>query len=473
MMQTTFYFYDLETTGFNSRQARIMQFAGQRTDKNLKPIGQPDNLLVKLTDDILPEPDAVLVHGISPRLTQTQGITEAELCEYLTSKVFTPGTIAVGFNNIRFDDEFIRHLFWRNFYDAYEWQWKDGRSKWDLLDASRMVRALRPEGINWPFASDGSPSNKLELLSSVNKISHETVHDALSDVNAMIAFAQLIHAKQPDLFSYMLKMRDKKAVEELVASGDPFVYVSGRYPSEFEKGTVVVMVAKHPTQGAAFVYDLRQDPSDFINLTPAELSKKWTDRSDEAAYFPIKKLTYNKCPTVAPVSTLDEASQKRLKLNMSAVQKNLSALMSAKDFGDKVIQADEHSWPKQQPSLMVDEQQVDELLYDGFVDDSDRSRMSAIRVMTTDKVADFKPDFKDERLKVLWPLYKARQFSESLNPEEKKWWQAFRQQKLINSGWLERYQKRIAELLKSSSTAGKQNLLKELRDYGQVIAPKI
>ena len=44
-----YYFYDLETSGFNPRTARIMQFAGQRTDMHLKPIGEPHNILIKLT----------------------------------------------------------------------------------------------------------------------------------------------------------------------------------------------------------------------------------------------------------------------------------------------------------------------------------------------------------------------------------------------------------------------------------------
>ena len=103
----TFYFYDLETSGINPRQDRIMQFGGQRTDMDLKPIGKPDNVLVKLSDDVLPEPDAVLIHGITPQKTKAEGISEAEFAKYLTTHVSVPDTIVIGFNNIRFDDEFI------------------------------------------------------------------------------------------------------------------------------------------------------------------------------------------------------------------------------------------------------------------------------------------------------------------------------------------------------------------------------
>ena len=146
-MAQTFFFYDLETSGLNPRQDRIMQFAGQRTDMDLQPIGEPYNILVTLNDDTLPSPDALMVTGITPQKTVEEGYTEAQFARILSEEIFTPDTIAVGFNNIRFDDEFIRHLFWRNFYDPYEWTWKDGRSRWDLLDVVRLTRALRPEGI--------------------------------------------------------------------------------------------------------------------------------------------------------------------------------------------------------------------------------------------------------------------------------------------------------------------------------------
>ena len=147
-MDKTFFFYDLETSGLNPREDRIMQFAGQRTDMDLNPIGEPVNILVKLSSDALPSPSAIMVTKITPQKTLEEGINEAEFCKIVTEEIFTPGTIAVGYNTVRFDDEFMRATFWRNFYDAYEWEWKDGRSRWDMLDVVRLVRALRPEGIN-------------------------------------------------------------------------------------------------------------------------------------------------------------------------------------------------------------------------------------------------------------------------------------------------------------------------------------
>ena len=58
MIPKSFFFYDLETSGLSARDDRIMQFAGQRTDLELNPIGEPVNILVKMSNDVLPSPAA-------------------------------------------------------------------------------------------------------------------------------------------------------------------------------------------------------------------------------------------------------------------------------------------------------------------------------------------------------------------------------------------------------------------------------
>ncbi|MEX1995724.1 MAG: exodeoxyribonuclease I [Candidatus Saccharimonadales bacterium] len=474
-MATTFYFYDLETSGFNPRSARIMQFGGQRTDMALKPIGEPDNILVRLSEDVLPDPDAVLVTGITPQTTRSEGITEAEFVKYLTSQVFRPGTIAVGFNNIRFDNEFIRFTLWRNFCDAYEWQWKDDRATWDLLDAVRMTRALRPEGIQWPFAPDGKPSNRLELLSSVNKLDHSSAHDALSDVRAVISLAELLRLKQSKLFDYLLNLRDKTKVAAFVTKGHPLVYTSGRYPSEYEKTTVAVMVAAHPGKSAALMYDLRINPEPYTTMTPAELAAKWSLRGKDAPYFPVKVLSYNRSPAVAPLSVLDAKSTVRLKIDSKGIDKNFNKLKAAADFGDKLVVAMEIMHPKKQENLVTNEQKVDEQLYDGFVPSADKSKMSLVRAANPQQLADLDPDFADERLVNLLRLYKARNYPASLTTDDQEWWEKFRRQRLLSGGEASRaalYFKRLEELsLRPGLKSDDKYLLEELKLYGQSVIP--
>jgi exodeoxyribonuclease-1 len=477
-MSQSFYFYDLETSGFNAKVSRIMQFAGQRTDMDLNPIGGPDNVLIKITPDILPDPDAVLVTGITPQATLTDGITEAEFTKYLSGKVSTPDTIMVGFNNIRFDDEFLRYTLWRNFYDAYEWHWKDGCSRWDMLDVVRMTRALRPNGIEWPFAPDGKPTNRLEYLTSVNKLDHKSAHDALSDVNATIALARLIKTKQPKLFDYLLNLRDKKKVIALVTKGDPVVYSSGRYPSEYEKTSVAVMVGKHPDKDAALMYDLRVDPDNFTDLSAQKLAELWNTWGRDAPYFPVKALSYNKCPAIAPMSVLDKETAERIKIDLNEIKANLEKLKKAKGFSEKLVEALSISKPKTQTGLVMSEQEVDGLLYEGFVPESDKTKMRVVRAASPDELSSA-VEFSDERLKLLLPLYKARNFPKSLSGEEQEHWEEFRKHRLLDGGEKSRSAKffqRLAELGSANledalSSSQRQYRLEELNLYGQAILP--
>ena len=471
----TFYFYDLETSGIDPRKDRIMQFGGQRTDMDLKPVGKPDNILVKISYYVLPEPDAVLIHGITPQKTKTEGISEAEFAKYLTTRVSTPDTIVVGFNNIRFDDEFIRYLLWRNFHDAYEWQWKNHCSRWDLLDAARMTRALRPAGIKWPFAPDGKPTVRLELLASINKLTHDGIHDALGDVRASIAVARLIRNKQPRLFDYLLSLRNKNEVELLVNKNEPVLYTSGRYPNEFEKTTVALKVVAHPEGRGMLMYDLRIEPTEFINLNPAELAARWSARGEDVPYFPVKLLSYNRSPAVAPLSVLDNESITRLKLDKDVIAKNLDKLRASKDFGDNLLATLQIVFPARQPELVIDEQQVDSQLYDGFVNDADRIKMSVVRAAEPSELNDFQKNFSDDRLKSLLPLYKARNFPSSLSTKEQTWWQSFKTKRLLAGGEASlaaRYFKRLEELSQPKRLSKEQKyLLNELKLYGKSILP--
>lgn len=426
-MVQTFFFYDLETSGLNPRQDRIMQFAGQRTDMNLELIGEPVNILVALNDDTLPSPDALMVTGITPQKTVEEGYSESEFARMLNEEVFTPNTIAVGFNNIRFDDEFVRHLLWRNFHDPYEWSWKDGRSRWDLLDVVRMTRALRPEGINWPVDEKGQATNRLELITQENGIAHENAHDAMSDVDALIDVTRLIRDRQPQLFEYLLKLRDKKEVQRLVNLDNkrPFVYTSGRYDREFAKTTVAFPLTSAPN-GNVLAYDLRHDPADFVGLTEKELAKKiyatWEERqADDFVALPVKVLQYNRCPAVAPLGVLEQSyGWQKISLDAELVQKHQKILLEHPGFAEKMRTIFEN---KPEFKKLPDPEAQ---LYDSFLYDKDRIRVEAVRNASERELADFHPEFSDERLPELLLHYKARNFPKSLSQDEIARWESWR-----------------------------------------------
>jgi len=476
-MSASFFWYDLETTSISSRTGRIMQFAGQRTDMNLQPVGEPCNLLVKLSDDILPDPDAIMVTGITPQQTMQDGLTEAEFLKIFHKEVATPGTIFVGYNTVRFDDEFMRFLHYRNFYDAYEWEWQDGKSRWDLLDVVRMTRALRPDGINWPMTEDGKPTNRLELLTKLNGLDHEHAHDALNDVLASIAVAQLIKTKQPKLFDYLLNLRGKNDVKKFLQNNQTFIYSSGKFANETEKTAVVHLLHTDDSKGA-IVYDLRHDPTQFKDLSAEELAERWswTKDPDAPARLPAKSMKFNRCPALSPTGLLSDATvQKRLQVTPEQVSANLARLKALPNLQANIVKArdlmdDERGehWSKELPD-------ADTALYDGgFFDDNDKRIMSVVRAAKPAQLSELVDDLHDVRLKTLLPRYKARNYPKQLTDKERADWEKYRHQVLMDGGAksrLAKYMHRLGELAKTETSTEKRYLLEELQLYAESIMP--
>ena len=446
-MKQTFFFYDLETSGLSPRTDRIMQFAGQRTTMDLEPIGEPVNILVKLANDTLPSPDAIMVTGITPQSTQQDGLTEAEFCKYVTNEIFTPGTIACGYNSVHFDDEHMRYCFWRNFYDPYEWQWKDDRSRWDMLDVVRMTRALRPEGIEWPFQND-KPSNRLELITKANGISHENAHDALADVNALIDVTRLVHDKQPQLYNYLFKMRDKRAIQQLInlENPAPFVHSGGRCSGP--SATSVFFPIAPGEHGSVLVFDLRYNLDDWLN-DPINND------------INVKDFKYNRCPAVAPLGVLEQGNGwKKISLDQATVEKNLKSLLAHPDYVERQREEfySEDEFPPSPDS--------ESALYDGFLNDQDKTKCRAVSSATANDLADFHPDFDDARLPELLLHYKARNFENTLSEDEHKAWEKYRVERLKAQS--NNYIKRIQEL---AAEGADRYLLEELQLWYQSLLP--
>ncbi len=445
-----------------------MQFAGRRTDMNLRPVGEPVNILVALNDDTLPSPDALIVTGITPQKTVEEGYSEAEFARILSEKIFTPDTVAVGFNNVRFDDEFVRHLLWRNFYDPYEWSWKDGRSRWDMLDVVRMTRALRPEGISWPVDEKGQATNRLELITKENGIAHENAHDAMSDVNALIDVTRLIRDKQPQLFNYLYRLRDKNEIKKIVNLDDkkPFVYASGRYDNQWNKATVALPIAPAPN-GNVLVYDLRYDPTPFVKLDSSDLAKKifatWQERqAEDFVKLPVKVLQYNHCPAVAPLGVLEQSDGwRKISLDVATIQKHRKILLAHPDFAEKLCRIFEN---KPEFKKMPDPEAQ---LYDGFLNDRDRVRVEAVRNASERELTNFHPNFIDKRLPELLVHYKARTYPNTLSEIESRAWESWRTERIRSQ--LPQFMQSLQRLMRLDD--GNEFIVQELQLWLESVLP--
>ncbi|MDQ6647479.1 MAG: exodeoxyribonuclease I, partial [Pseudomonadota bacterium] len=319
----TFFWHDYETSGADSRRDRPVQFAGIRTTLELEIIGEPLMFYGKPSLEMPPHPDACMITGITPQLAEREGVNEAEFAARVHEQLATPGTCGVGYNSLRFDDEFTRQMFYRNFYEPYGREWENGNSRWDLIDLVRLCQALRPEGIVWPSRDDGSPSFKLEHLARANNLHQERAHDALSDVYALIDLARLIRVRQPRLWNWYYGLRRKQKVFELldVVNMTPMVHVSSRYPASRHCLAVIAPLAQHPTRsGEIIAYDLDTDPTQWLALEEDEIADRiFTARADlpeGVARIPLRTVRVNHAPALAPLSVLQGVDLQRLQLNL-------------------------------------------------------------------------------------------------------------------------------------------------------------
>ncbi|MFK3738401.1 exodeoxyribonuclease I [Massilia sp. TN1-12] len=479
MSNHTFLWHDYETFGAVPRRDRPAQFAAIRTDAELNEIGEPIMLYCQPAPDYLPDPQACLITGITPQHCLEHGVPEHAFAARICDAFSEPGTIGVGYNTIRFDDEVTRFLFWRNLIDPYAREWQNGCGRWDLLDVVRMAYALRPEGIVWPRHEDGRPSFKLEHLSRDNGLVHEAAHDALSDVRATIALARLLRDKQPKLFDFCLELRRKDRVAAEMglhldpAQRQPFLHVSGMFPAERGCLGLVWPLATHPTnKNEVLVWDCRHDPSELFALDVETIRLRMFTRSSElpegVARLPIKSVHLNKSPMlVGNLKTLSPALAQRWELD---IEQGLAHARLAAG-GPDMTAVWQEVYRRAGSGEAVD---VDEDLYGGFVGNADRRRLEQLRLEDPVRLAAARPGFDDKRLGDILFRYRARNFPDSLAPEEMQAWEEHRAARLFDGdGGARTVDQLFGEIDALSETADEraEEILGALYDYAEAIAP--
>jgi exodeoxyribonuclease-1 len=477
----SFFWHDYETFGRLPRRDRPAQFAGVRTDAALNEIGEPVMLYCQPAPDSLPDPESCLLTGITPQHCLQHGVPEHRFAAAVLDALGAPGTVGVGYNTIRFDDEVTRHLFWRNLIDPYGREWQNGCGRWDLLDVVRCAYALRPDGLQWPRHEDGRVSFKLEHLTVANGLVHEAAHDALSDVRATIALARLIRDQRPRLFDFCLKLRRKEAVWAEIGMRRPFLHVSGMYGPDRGCLALVWPLAVHPTnKNELIVWDLAHDPAELLALDADTLRLRMFSKADAlpegVARLPVKTIHVNKSPVViGNLKTLPPAMAERWGLDMAQGLRHAEwAAAHADDLGALPWRA-----VFQRPAA-AQAPDVDEDLYGGFIGPADRRMLERLRALDGDalagKLSGRGPAFEDGRLEELLFRYQARNWPDSLDEAQRTRWLQHCQARLHDGAGgglaLADYLARIDTLSETADERG-EAILGALYDYAELIAPEL
>lgn len=508
-MAQTLFWYDLETFGRNPEADRIAQFAGIRTTDDFTPLGDPIVLYCRLSADVLPDPGSVAITGITPQSVNEEGLCEYDFARRIRDEFMVPGTTVVGFNNLRFDDEFIRNLFYRNFFDPYEREWANGNSRWDIIDLARAAHDLRPEGVVWPRNADGRPVFRLEELTAANDIAHTDAHDALSDVRATIALAKLIESKQPKLFRFYFSNR-KKEEQRLLLDFEkpaPLVHTAGIYSREEGCTSLVLPVGADPEiRNTIYALDLRYGPSPLIDLPVEEIRRRiftgkreleaeadlmrrfGVETADEelvqgefGGRIPLVTLALNRCPFIAPLSILDKEAAGRLKMDLKVANRHAGLIRKSPELIRKLLSVFAQG-QRRAPAKTDPEYQI---YTGGFFRDEDKDRFEVIHstlakareerdtgvALAKAKAELYKLPFVDQRIPRMLRRFFARNFPEALGPRETERWKSFCAGRILSPPHpaatdLATYSKILTVKMESTATPAREKvLIKALLDY--------
>lgn len=339
----TFLFHDYETYGLSTKKTRVAQYAAIRTDANLNIIeGTEKNIFCESPLDFIPEYEACLVTGTTPHLVNLhkKDKTEIVLNEYqmfreINKDFSEPGTCSLGFNTNRFDDEITRNGFYRNLLPVYDREWKDGCTRWDIINLVREFAFFHPDKIEVPFGEDGKKMFKLDKLAPLNGFKEEGYHDALTDVRATIFMAKLVKEAAPKLWDYHIHNRIKNNVYSLMTANinKPMIMTSTYFGDENQFVEPVVLLGLDANDAKTTLVGVKLSGKEslerLLKMDAEEIAKVLYKRKDEDDYvnLPIISIKANKCPMIIPLNNIESLDISHVNKNLSEASDNLKYVL--------------------------------------------------------------------------------------------------------------------------------------------------
>ncbi len=434
--------YDYETSGRDAAADRPIQLGWQMTDPGMEPHDEADSMLIRLPDDVLPSPGAMLVHQIVPEIHQRDGVSEADLALHL-EQLIAPKTLVAGYNSRGFDDKFTQHIFYRSLRDPYAWQYADGRGRFDLYPVVLTYFVLAPEAIRWPEDHDGRPRFKLDRIGPLNQLDQglKRAHDASADVAVTARLAKQLAHYDPDLFASCIKRIDKHFVtDQIRADGRSDGLLEITPFAGWERGFVRdlwIPFRMSERSNDYIAFDLDHDPQDvmagLIQLVESDEEAKSRLRS-RARELGIQTIRINSQPMLFSRGSLEA----QVKTRLTAFGRDETRQNQNLDVWHHIQESPTFKQLYQLAVTVLAEPErepvhdVDFALYSGgFLSTHDKDLLASLPLMNPEGLSQFDQAFDDPRYAELLFRYRARNFPKSLTQGEWTRWQKTRREKLM------------------------------------------
>ena len=465
----SFYWYDTETTGLLPYRDRILQFASQRTDLELALLDKPFNKLVRFPPEVLPSPLALAISKIKPSQSLEHGIEEWELMRQLSSHLKSPHTRLIGYNNTRFDDNFLRYGMYRNLLPPYAHEYKNGNYRLDLLNIARLTAALRPDGIDWPIEDD-TPVFSQGAIATANGFNTAGLHDALVDVKLCIEIARLIKQAQPKLWQYATELPASTYIQKLLNIDAPSIclHISAQYSNARYCLAPVLPIAAHPKfSNRVIVVDLMSNVELVLNRTAEEIQEALFRSREQSCEENVEQnrpglnlVTLNQSPVVAPIQTLPQRGLKRLKIDLDAVHHARDNLLKVEGIQQKLQRVYDQEHERESEKI------AEESLYDGFISDSDSQLCKKFWQHIKPEKPWYDVNFEDQRLRDLYSRLKVKLAPEQVSQASRTQYREFVREQLTRPEHnLADTFNQTKQLLKSQPPEDEIEVLQDLHSY--------
>ena len=382
-------FYDFETSGRSSTWDQIIEVGAVLVNDNFQVLADPLNLRCSLKPGLVPEPYALIVNRTTPQILRRTNLSHygliIQMQEVLTK--WSPA-IFVGFNNLNFDEEYMRKSLFKTLNEPYLTQY-NGNKRGDILGLIRTAHLYYPNCIKTPISDKGNAVFKLSELTEMNGIVHDNAHSAVSDVMATIEIAKIIKDKAPSVWKASLMTTSKMEVNSIVEKEK--IFCVNEYFYGKARPFVVTFICFHPKYNWPQCFNLINDPSLYLKMPYAQL-KEELKKSPKI----IRSIKNNKHPVImSPNYAKNFEGYKQLGTDKLLERANM--IQSNKEFKDRVAkilaeEAEEKEALDSQIGLMAEES-----IYTGFPQPEDQKLMGEFHRLDWKGKLNLSEKFKDER----------------------------------------------------------------------------
>ena len=402
-------FYDFETCSSNVSYGQIIQAGAVLVNDNFQELDLYDGRC-KLSPGVVPEAMALLVNKTTPKMLKETNLSHYQMIRQLVDKFKEwKNSIFIGWNNINFDQEFLRRTLFKNLEYPYLTN-TNGNESGDLFSLARACHLYYPHCIKTPISDKNNPVFKLEKLAPMNDIKHNEAHSAIGDVLATIEIAKLLNKKAPNVWKASLMTTNKDKSFQLIKEEQlfctDFFYYGKSIPF------VLTFVCQHLQWGYPMCFDLKADPTHYFNLSIQAL-KKELDKKPKI----IRTIKHKKHPIIMnPSYGMNFDNYKQLGINK--LKERAKLVRENKEFAKKISTIlDDDARERQELDSQMDIY-PEESIYKKFTLDHDN------KLMPTFHNADWKDKFsilqrfKDERMQYFGKKILYEESPQSLPKEE-------------------------------------------------------